>query len=337
MKLPDRWLGRAVGEPVTLDGQTLDVQIQALLAAAKLARVKDEAEVGPSRIAMDRDVVAVGPAPVAMRRERDFKIDVGTATAPVSLPARLYVPKTAPTSASPPLVVFFHGGGFVCGSIVSHDLAVRELAHESGAAILSVEYRLAPEHKAPTAPEDGCAAFRWARANAAALGIDGKRIGVAGDSAGGNLSAVMCHMLRERGEAQPTFQLLIYPAVDLTCSAPSHRLFASGFFLEETRIDWYLSHYVTRDEERKMPHVSPLFASSFRGLAPAIVVTAGFDPLRDEGEQYAEALRGAGNPVIYRCERPLIHGFFNMTGVVREARAAQLRLAEDVRRAFASS
>lgn len=331
MKLPDRWLGRAVGAPVERDGQTLDVQIQTLLAAAKLAGVKDESEVAPSRVAMDRDVVAVGPPPVAMRRERDFTIPI---SASVSLPSRLYVPKTARVD-SPPLLVFFHGGGFVCGSIASHDLAVRELAHESGAAILSVEYRLAPEHKAPTAPEDGTAAFLWARANAAQLGVDAARIGVGGDSAGGNLSAVLCHMLRERGEAQPAFQLLIYPAVDLTCSAESHRLFASGFFLEETRIDWYLNHYVSRAEERREPHVSPIFAKSFRGLAPAIVVTAGFDPLRDEGRAYAEELRKAGVSVVERCERSLIHGFFNMSGVVREARAAQLRIAEDVRRAFA--
>jgi acetyl esterase len=329
MRLPERWLARAVGRPVVIDGQTLDVQTQTMLAAAKLAGVVDETDVGRARIAMDREVAAVSPAPIAMRRERDFRIPIEGA----SLPARLYVPKTA--APTPPLLVFFHGGGFVCGSLASHDAAVRELAHEGACAILSVEYRLAPEHKAPTAPEDGRAAFRWARANAAELGVDRERIAAGGDSAGGNLTAVLCHLLREAGEAQPTFQLLIYPAVDLTCAAPSHRLFAKGFFLEEARIAWYLNHYVTREEEKTEPHVSPLFAKSFAGLAPAIVVTAGFDPLRDEGAQYAEALRKAGVPVVHRCESTLIHGFFNMTGVVVEAREAQLRMAADVQRAFA--
>ncbi len=332
LKLPERWISRAVGAPVVLDGQTLDVQTQAMLAAIKLAGIKDEQDVGRARAAMDLEVGAVSPPPVAMRRERDLVVPIGDGPTKVALPARLYVPKSAPSE--PPLLVFFHGGGFVCGTIASHDAAVRELAHESGCAILSVAYRLAPEHKAPTAPRDGCAAFLWARANAASLGVDGSRIGAAGDSAGGNLTAALCHLLREAGQPQPAFQLLLYPAVDLTCSAPSHRLFAEGFLLEEARIEWYLCHYLERDEQRTDPVCSPLFAKSFRGLAPAIVVTAGFDPLRDEGERYAEALRKDGVAVTYRCERPLIHGFFNMTGVIVEARAAQLRMAADVRRAF---
>lgn len=330
MKLPDRWLGRAVGAPVQLDGQTLDVQTQMMLAAAKLAGVKDQDDVGRARRAMDRDIEAVAPPLVPMKRERDFRVDIGGG---VLLPARLYVPKTAATE--PPLLLFFHGGGFVCGSIRSHDAGVRELAHESGVAMLSLEYRLAPEHKAPTGPEDGFRALEWARANAASLGVDGRRIGVGGDSAGGNLSAVVSHMCRERQVPQPWVQLLIYPAVDLTCSAESHRTFAKGFFLEEQRIEWYLHHYVSNDAERTAPHVSPIFENTFRGLAPAIVVTAGFDPLRDEGAAYADKLREADVSTVYRCERGLIHGFFNMTGVVREARAAQLRMAEDLRRAFA--
>ncbi|CAN5163365.1 alpha/beta hydrolase [soil metagenome] len=281
MKLSDRWLERAVGKRIRVNGQTLDLQIQALLAAAKLAGVRDEADVRESRIAMDRDSVAVGPSLIAMQRERDFSIAVGDA----KLPARLYVPKTA--AKTPPLLMYFHGGGFVCGSILSHDPAVRELAHESGVAILSVEYRLAPEHKAPTGPEDGFVALEWARANAASLGTDPERIGVGGDSAGGNLSAVVSHLCKQRGKAQPKVQLLIYPAVDLTCSARSHWLFREGFLLEEARIDWYLRHYVTRDEERTEPHVSPLFEKDFHDLAPAIIVTAGFDPLRAEGAAYA--------------------------------------------------
>jgi acetyl esterase len=328
LAMPEPWLLRLSGGPTVVEGQRLDAQIQTLLAAARALRIRDSEDVAISRRKMDEDLPAVSPAEIPMRLERDLPIDLGDA----ALPARLYVPNGA--AEKPPLLVYFHGGGFVVGSLRSHDASVRELADMCGLAILSVDYRLAPEHKAPIAAEDSYRAYLWARVHAEELGVDGERVAVGGDSAGGNVSAVLSQLCRDRGERVPELQLLIYPAVDLTCASASHRTFARGYLLEETRIDWFMKHYLARDEQRHEPSVSPLFATSFEGLPPAIVVTAGFDPLRDEGKAYAEKLQSAGVPVTYRCEPGLIHGFFNMSGVIRAARAANRHLAEDVRRAL---
>ena len=323
--MPELWLQRLSGGPTLVEGQLLDAQVQAIIAAARALRIRDSEDVGISRRKFEEDMPAVAPAAVPMRIERDLSVDLGDATSR----ARLYVPNGA--AAKPPLLVFFHGGGFVVGSLESHGASVREFAEMCGIAILSVEYRLAPEHKAPASAEDSYRAYLWARAHAAELGVDGERVGVGGDSAGGNVSAVLSQFCRDRGQRVPELQLLVYPAVDCTCSMKSHRTFARGFMLEEARIEWYLKQYLVSDAQRRDASVSPLFATSFEGLPPAIVVTAGFDPLRDEGKVYAEKLQSAGVSVTFRCEESQIHGFFNMTGVVREARAANLRLAEDVR------
>ena len=326
--LPPRWLRRFAGPTIVVEDQRLDPQVQALLTAKRLARVRDSDDVPTARRALDQDLDAVAPRPCPMKRLQDMRVALDA----VSLPARLVVPMSA--SSTPPLLVYFHGGGFVVGGLRSHDAAVRELAHLAATAILAVEYRLAPEHKAPVAVDDAYGAYRWARANAEALEVDGERIGVGGDSAGGNLSALVSHRCRDRGERVPEVQLLIYPATDLTNASASHTTFGSGFLLERERIDWYLGHYLVDDEQRSKPEVSPLFAPRFDGLPPAILVTAGFDPLRDEGAAYAEKLRGAGVPVTYRCERGLVHGFFNMSGVVSAARAANEAIAADLRAAF---
>ena len=326
--MPERWLQRISGGPIVVEGQRLDAQVQAIVAAARALRIRDSEDVAVSRRKMEEDMPAVAPAEVPMRLERDVPIALGDAV----LRARLYVPNAA--AEKPPLLVFFHGGGFVVGSLQSHDASLREFAELCRVAILSVEYRLAPEHKAPVAAEDSYGAYLWARAHAAELGVDGERVGVGGDSAGGNVSAVLSLACRDRGQRAPDVQLLVYPAVDCTCSARSHRTFARGFLLEEARIEWFLKHYLVSDAQRRDANVSPLFAGSFEGLPPAIVVTAGFDPLRDEGKAYAEKLQSAGVAVTYRCEESLIHGFFNMSGVVRAAREANRRMAGDVRRAL---
>jgi acetyl esterase len=331
MRLPKPLLQRLAGPKITIDGSTLDPQIQLLLTLARLLAIRDSDDVAKSRRAMDQDVSAVAPARVAQKIERDLSVD-GAAG---KRDARLYVPTTA--SPKPPLLVFFHGGGFAVGSIASHDAAVRELARDSKCAVLSVDYRLAPESKAPSAPEDGLAAYLWARAHADDLGIDGERIGVGGDSAGGNLAAVLSHLCVERGHRVPDAQILIYPATDLTCAMESHRTFATGYMLEEARVQWYLGKYLNYDDEKREPYVSPYFYERFAGLPRAVVVTASFDVLRDEGMAYAEKLRAAGVDVTSRCEPGLIHGFFNMSGVVDAARAANLRLAADTRRALGVS
>ena len=331
MKLPKSLLQRLAGPITTIDGRTLDPQIQLLLTLARIMGIRDSDDVAKARHAMDHDMAAVAPRLIAQKRERDLFVD-GAAG---KRAARLYVPTTA--IAKPPLLVFFHGGGFAVGSIASHDAAVRELAHESACAVLSVDYRLAPENKAPTAPEDGLAAYLWARAHAEDLGVDGERIGVGGDSAGGNLAAVLSHLCVERGHRVPEAQILIYPATELTCAMASHRTFGKGFLLEEARVQWYFAKYLNNDAEKREPYVSPLFYERFDRLPRAVVVTAGFDVLRDEGIAYAEKLRAAGIDVTSRCEPGLVHGFFNMSGVVDAAREANLRIANDVNRALVKS
>jgi acetyl esterase len=329
MKLPKSVLRKLAGPTLTIDGRTLDTQIQLLLTMARILGVRDPDDVERSRHAMDQDTQSIAPTFIAQKHERDLFVD-GHAG---KRAARLYVPTTA--KSKPPLLVFFHGGGFAVGSIASHDGTVRELAHESGCAVLSVDYRLAPENKAPTAPEDGLAAYLWARAHADDLGIDGERIAVGGDSAGGNLAAVISHYCIERGHRMPEAQILIYPATDLTCVMASHRTYATGFLLEEERVQWYLAKYLRYDDEKREPYVSPLFYERFEGLPRTVLVTAGFDVLRDEGMAYAEKLRAAGVDVTSRCEPGLIHGFFSLSGVIDAARDANLRIAADLKSALA--
>ncbi|MFO0612739.1 MAG: alpha/beta hydrolase [Polyangiaceae bacterium] len=324
LSLPPSILTRAAGGPVERDGQTLDAQLGAILAGMRLLGMRESGDVAKSRRVMDREVVLVAPARIDMETA-EYRI--ATPDGPIA--SRFYRPSTA--REKPPLLVFYHGGGFVLGGLESHDLAVREVAHRLGAAVLAIDYRLAPEHKAPAAIEDAYHAYTWARAHASELSVDADRIGVGGDSAGGNLSAALTHVLKDRGGVQPVVQWLVYPATDLTRSFPSHRLFPSGFLLEDERIEWFLRHYTRSDADRSDPLLSPHFRTDFAGLAPAVILTAGFDPLRDEGRAYADRLAAAGVPVDYTCARSLIHGFLSMTGAVNAAREAIYADLERVR------
>jgi acetyl esterase len=243
------------------------------------------------------------------------------------LGARLYVPR----SAGRGLLVFFHGGGWVLGDLESHDAYCRDLAEEAGIRILSVDYRLAPEAEAPVAAEDAIAAFSWAVEHAEDLGVDPALVGVGGDSAGGNLSAVVAQQCVLRGLPAPALQVLLYPAVDLVGRRPSRDLFGEGFFLTEDNINWYRDHYVPDPAARSDPMVSPIFAKDLSGLAPAFVVTAGFDPLRDEGNEYASLLADAGVEVTHICEPGMVHGYANILAIGGETRAAQLRIVQHIR------
>jgi acetyl esterase len=197
--------------------------------------------------------------------------------------------------------------------------------------VLAFDYRLAPEATFPAAIEDGVAAFRLAVKHAAELGADPKRIGVGGDSAGGNLSAVVCQLTR--GERTPDFAILIYPAVDRSQPYPSQKLFAEGFLLTAQDIAFFDEQYFGNDAAmRRDPRLSPLLATDLTGLRPSVVITAGFDPLRDEGAAYAAALEHAGNDVTLRCERDMVHGFINMTGTSTACFDALMRIAQDTRR-----
>jgi acetyl esterase len=318
MALPRDALRRLAGPAVVVDGNTLDVQTQVMLDSMRRLGIVQSDDVEQSRREMEEDKHAVAPVPPAMESERDVMIDD-------HMRARIYRPKTA--GAKPGVLVFFHGGGFVCGSIDSHEEAVKVLAHESGVVVSSVDYRLGPEHMFPTAVDDAVTAYAWVREHAEEFGADPKRVGVGGDSAGGNMSAVACHLCKQRGLPQPTHQLLIYPAIDWSRSCQSHKTFAKGFFLEDQRTHWFENRYLNRIEERDDPRASPMKFPDFSNLAPATIVTAGFDILRDEGAKYAAMLERGGNRVDFCVEASLIHGFFNMGGVVDLARAANARIA----------
>jgi acetyl esterase len=321
------------GRPqVRIDGQALAPGTQLMLRLLELDGEEDIATVTPeqTRAARRRSADLFGARERRLGPVRDVVID-----GDVPLPARHYAP---PPGGGSELIVFFHGGGFVFGDLDTHDGLCRMLAAHVGVHVLAVDYRLAPEHPFPAAAEDAHAALRWARANAAALGADPARVAVAGDSAGGNLAAVACQAARAAGEPQPALQLLIYPVTRFGSSYPSRELFGDGFFLTNSRMEWFDSHYLGGDPQRALdPRASPLLSDGLAGLAPAIVATAAFDPLRDEGEAYAEALRDAGVPVLTRRFDGLIHGFVSAAGVSRDAREAVLELAGATRALLATT
>ncbi|HRH00597.1 MAG TPA: alpha/beta hydrolase [Polyangiaceae bacterium] len=249
-------------------------------------------------------------------RERELRDDAGGV-----MRARLYEPEGL--AAPSPGFVFIHGGGWVVGDLDTHDTLCRRLALEAQARVLSVEPRLAPEHPFPAAVYDSLAAFRYAVREASALGLDPARLGIAGDSAGGNLSAVVGQLTRDDA-VRPKVTLLIYPAVDATRSFPSHRELGEGYFLTSRSIDWYLDQYAGAASQpghasRTDPLLSPLHAPDLTGAPPALVVVAGFDPLRDEGEAYAEKLLAAGVAAEVLRSPSLPHGFALMTGVCGRA------------------
>ena len=232
-----------------------------------------------------------------------------------------------------PLVVFFHGGGWVIGGIDSHDATCRALANASGAVIVSIDYRLAPEHPYPAAVEDCWAATRWVADRAGDLGGDSTRLAVAGDSAGGNLAAVVALMARDAGGPALRFQLLVYPAVDARMGHPSIDANGEGYLLTKSDMTWFYGHYGPADPTDWK--VSPLLAEDHSSLPPALIITAEFDPLRDEGEAYGETLRQAGVDVTTTRYDGMIHAFFGMGASVDKARQAVLQAGEALAKALA--
>lgn len=327
-----------IGRPIELDGQTLDVATQAMLQVR--ARMKypglHEQDVDAGRASLRRDALLAAGASIPVAAAEDLMID-GAAG---SLPARLYRPGGVgePTvtwqaeGGRLPLLVFFHGGGFVLGDLDSHDAVCRLFCRYAGILVLSVAYRLAPEHRFPAGVDDAIAAFDWAVDNAERLGADPQRIAVGGDSAGGNLSAVIAQREAASGRSALALQVLLYPVVDFVDRRASRELFGRGFFLESDSMDWFEQHYLPPLDERPAdfdsadPKLSPLRTEDLSGVAPAIVVTAGFDPLRDEGEEYAARLSDAGVPVLARRIPDLIHGFANTLGVGRRSRETMLEI-----------
>jgi acetyl esterase len=240
-----------------------------------------------------------------------------------SIPARLYTPKTLrKANGLAPCLVFYHGGGWVIGDLDSHDVVCRKLAHEGELIVISVDYRLAPEHKFPAAVDDAIAATKWIAANAGQLGIDPTRLMVGGDSAGGNLAAVVALAARDGDGPKIAGQVLVYPATDFAMTHPSHREPETSILLTHSVIKWFCNHYLRGASDIDNWNASPARATTLAGLPPAYVLTAGADPLRDEGDEYAHRLKEAGVAVTYRHFPGQFHGFFTMGKLLQQANVA---------------
>ncbi len=267
----------------------------------------------------------MGGDPVALGRVDDLLIPGPGG----DVPLRLYASERGGLR---PALIYIHGGGFVFGNLDTHDTVCRAIAKESGAVVIAVDYRLAPEHKFPAAVEDSYAAAVWVAANAERLGIDAQRIAVGGDSAGGNLATVIAMRCRDAGGPALAAQVLIYPVTDSsTYETGSHRECREGYFLTRASMDWFSGHYLASADQKRHPEVSPLLASNLSGLPPALVITAEFDPLRDEGEAYALRLRQAGVPVTVTRYPGMIHGFVSMHGALAGGREAIKEAAQFTR------
>jgi acetyl esterase len=251
------------------------------------------------------------------------------------VPMRSYRPPT-PSAQVMPVLVYFHGGGWTIGDRDTHDVLCRQLALGAHCVVVSVDYRMGPEHRFPAAVDDCVAAARHVRDHAVELGVDARRLAVGGDSAGGNLAAAVCLLLRDAGEALPAFQLLIYPATDMRAVAPSHTVNGQGYLLTSDSIAWYRAQYIADPAQWADWRASPLLASKHAGLPPALVLTAGYDPLRDEGRQYADVLSAAGVATQYVCFERQIHGFITMGRVLAEANTAVDLCAAALKRALAA-
>jgi len=249
------------------------------------------------------------------------------------LALRLYRPIGSAAGERLPVLVYYHGGGWVIGDLDTHDTLCRQLANGAGCAVVSVDYRLAPEHRFPAAVDDSIAALQWIHANAAALSLDAARLAVGGDSAGGNLAAVVAIAARDSGGPALAFQLLIYPATDQRRTAPSHQGNGQGYLLTRDTITYFHDHYLDAAQDLDW-RASPLLHENLKGLPPAFVLTAGYDPLRDEGLEYAQRLTEAGNRSSLVCFERQIHGFILMGKVLDDAGPAVQLCAAQVRQAL---
>ncbi|HEY3785266.1 MAG TPA: alpha/beta hydrolase [Steroidobacteraceae bacterium] len=308
----------------------LDPQVAAVLAAVASAPGPDLERLSPSEA---RVLYRARLRNVAGQPPQLWKVSDRLIAGPSGeLGLRIY----QPGSDARPVLVYFHGGGWSFGDLDSHDHICRALTAYSDCVLVSVGYRLAPEHKFPAAVEDAIAATSWVAQNAKLIGADPSRVAVGGDSAGANLAAVVALHARDTGAPQLCFQLLIYPAVDMTMASHSHAQFGAGYRLTRPLMIWSCTNYLRDGRDLIDPRASPLFASSHSGLPPALIVTAQFDPLRDEGRRYAQVLAGSATPVVYRCEDGMIHGFVGFTAVIDRASAALRHMGASLREAMAA-
>lgn len=327
VRLPESWLIRmSGGVQRSVEGKRLDPQLQFLLTLAAKRPGIDQLALADGR-QMYRDMAdSFGGRPRAVSRTEDRRV----AGPHGDIPLRLYVPADLPPGPAP-LLVWFHGGGFVIGDIPSYEVPCRYIADQACCMVLSVDYRLAPEHPFPVAIEECLAVWRHVVANPADYGADPARIGVGGDSAGGHLSAVISQQAKLAGDVLPRHQLLVYPVTDLTREWLSHQTYAEGYLLTRDLMKFFMGQFVPVDADRADPRISPLKATDLSGLPPATLVIAGFDPLQDEGRAYGDALAQAGVPVKVLSYDSLTHGFISLTGVVRAADSALAEISAAVR------
>lgn len=313
------------GGVVYRGGRTLDPRLQFLAAGSARGPAMSTLSPEEARRARAQGLVALSGPPEPGVRTEALTIPNGAGV----IPARLYRPDGQDPAA--PLMVFAHFGGGVIGDLETCDAFCGILAKIARCPVLSVEYRLAPEHRFPAGLEDVLAAYRWGRDNAARFGAPVGRAAIGGDSMGGNFAAIVAQELKRKGEAQPDLQLLIYPCTDVASETASMTTYAESFPLSRATMDWFMGHYMGPEANPADPRLSPVRATDLSGLAPAVVITAGFDPLVDQGEAYAKRLKEAGVPTVYRCYDSLAHGFTAFTGVVPCAEVACREIAGLVR------
>lgn len=321
-KLPAPILRRMAGPPVIGRGVELELLTQLIATAGKKQPRVDAMSPPEARAALDQAAHTLQAAVPASVSVRDSEIPNPAG----NIPIRIYTPRDH--SAPLPLTLFFHFGGYVIGSrTVCHGFCGL-LAERARTVVISVEYRLAPEHPFPAPVEDALAAYGWALANAQTLDADSARVAVAGDSAGGQLAAVIAQEAKRQGWQMPICQLLIYPWLVPYSDLPSYRDFADAYPLSASIMRWFGNHYFRSEEEKQHSWAAPLNEPDLRGLPPALIFTAGFDPLRDEGEQYAQRLTEAGIPVGFRCFEHLAHSFSMLGGVVPATQQAACDIAD---------
>ena len=309
LALPDPVIDRlAGGPPIVLDGRVLNRRVQAMIHIGErlgLTPNEDDDSVEERRERLARAAALAMPKRTGIHTS-DRRIPGPAGEIPVRIYRRYGITEVAPA------IVYLHGGGWATGDLETHDGTCRVLADQSDCVVVAVDYRLAPEHPFLAAVDDAVAAYRWVHQHADELAIEPGRVGVMGDSAGGNLAAVIAQVTRDTDVPPPVAQCLVYPATDMRMREPSHETFSAGFFLTRAAMHWYRRAYVPDEADWDSPLASPIEQTDLSGLAPALVVTAGFDPLRDEGRRYAERLAEAGVPTRYRCYDDLVHGFFGM-------------------------
>ena len=269
------------------------------------------------------------PAPCSAVTVLKGEIPCGDST----LPVRRYTPESCASGAAPALV-YFHGGGYVLGDLEQYDTLCQQLAQAAACIVVAVDYTLAPEAKSQQIFDEAFTAYRWLKQEGTAWGIDTTRLAVGGDSAGGNLATAVCLMCKESGAAQPNFQLLWYPVTDYSMSFASVDEFAEGYFLTKASMQWFASHFLEAPERGEDPRVSPILAD-VSGLPPALLLTAGFDPLRDEGEAFAQSLMDAGVSCRHVCYTDTIHAFISFAGGIEAGQEAIAESGAELRKAFA--